>query len=84
MEADYATMTYDVFIDSSQVFDDLPFYSSSSEELSQIRFFRGSGQAGMIVDDISVTVPEPSTASLVALLGCMFISSQRRAKRRKL
>lgn len=76
MDADYTTKTYDFFIDGTQVnADPIPFYDARSANLSQARIFRGSGQAGMIVDDLSVTaVPEPTgMACLLLAGGAMFL-----------
>lgn len=68
--ADYAAKTYDVKIGGATVLTDVPFYAAASAELSQIRIFRGSGQAGMIVDDVSV-VPEPSALVLSLATGML-------------
>lgn len=71
MVADYSSKTYNVFVDGTQVAGDVPFYNANSANLSQIRVFRGSGQAGAIVDDIFVgAVPEPSTLALLLIAGC--------------
>lgn len=73
LTADYSTKTYDISIDGAVALTDVPFYAAGSAELSQIRIFRGSGQAGMIIDDVSV-IPEPSAQALslaAATLGCL-------------
>lgn len=58
LELDYAARTYDMFINGSQVnTSPIPFYDPDSDSLNQIRIFRGANQAGMIVDDLSVTGP---------------------------
>jgi hypothetical protein len=78
LDADYAAKTYDVYIDGSRVKNDLTFYNTNSVNLVQIRIFRGSGQAGMIVDDLSVVVPEPSAFVLSWLVGGMMLLGRRR------
>jgi len=77
LDADYTTKTYDVFIDGAQVLDDTTFFNTASTNLSQIRIFRGSGQAGMILDDLSVVVPEPGTFSLLLLAGTILTGTAR-------
>ena len=76
MDVDYSTDTYNVFVDGVMVNQDpIPFYNAASTSPDRIRVFRGSNQAGMIVDDLSVTVvPEPGTLSLFAIgAGAMLI-----------
>ena len=80
LDADYTNKTYDVYIDGAQVMDDTTFFNTASTGLSQIRIFRGSGQAGMIVDDLSVTIPEPSALVLV-MVGGMALLTWRRCAR---
>ena len=67
MNVNYATKTYDFFIDGNQInASPIPFYNTNSVNFSQIRVFRGSNQVGMIMDDLSVTViPEPTTVALL-------------------
>lgn len=67
MDVNYATKTYDFFIDGNQInVDPIPFYNRNSANFSQIRVFRGGNQVGMILDDLSVTVvPEPTTVALL-------------------
>lgn len=80
MEADYAAKTFDFFVDGMQVNSEhIPFYNTTSADFSQVRIFRGSGQAGMIVDDVSVAaVPEPAgIASLLLAGGAMFVRRRR-------
>jgi hypothetical protein len=76
LDADYATQTYDAYIDGTQVADDVTFVHAASTHLSQIRIFRGSGQAGMIIDDLSV-IPEPGTLGLL-LAGSIMLLTRRR------
>lgn len=76
MDADYTTKTYDFFIDGVQVNSEpIPFYNTTSASFDKTRIFRGSGQAGMIVDDLSVaSVPEPTGAACLLLAGsAMFL-----------
>ncbi len=81
MDANYSTETYDFFIDGAKINTaPIPFYSAASDNFAQTRIFRGSGQAGMIVDDLSVAVPEPTgLASLLLVGGSMFL--RRRSSR---
>jgi len=81
LTADYTTQTYDVAIDGTTVKSDVTFYSINSEEFSQIRFFRGNNQAGMIVDDLTVAVPEPAGFALALMAACM-IGVRRRTSQR--
>jgi hypothetical protein len=56
MKLDYATRTYDFIVDGVKVnASPIPFYVNGSESLRQIRVFRGTNQAGYILDDLSVT-----------------------------
>jgi hypothetical protein len=60
MRLDYTARTYDFSIDGVQVnTNPIPFYAATSDSFSQIRIFRGTDQAGMIVDDLSVAVAGP-------------------------
>ena len=69
MEANYSTATYDLFLDGVRLNDSpIAFYDTASDSFAQARVFRGSGQSGGIVDDLTVSVvPEPGTLSLFAL-----------------
>jgi hypothetical protein len=56
MVVDYAAKTYDFMVDGVKVnTDPIPFYTATSDRFDQIRIFRGANQAGMILDDLSVT-----------------------------
>lgn len=78
--ADYVAKTYSVAIDGTEVASSATFYNTTSSELSQIRIFRGSGQAGMIVDDVAV-IPEPSTIAISLLAGSvLLVGRSRRSK----
>jgi hypothetical protein len=78
LDADYSTKTYDVFVDGAQVLDDIAFVHAGSTHLNQIRVFRGSGQAGMIVDDLAAFVPEPSALALLLAAGSVLPFRRRR------
>jgi len=69
LTVDYFSKTYNFALNGTQLnFDPIPFYNPASDAFSQVRIFRGSNQAGMIVDDFSVMpVPEPTS---FAMLGC--------------
>lgn len=62
-EVDYATETYDFFVDGNKAnTDPIPFYQGNrADNFGQILFFRGSAQAGMIADDIAVTGVAPTS-----------------------
>ena len=65
MALDYSAKTYDFTINGVKVnVDPIPFYDVGSASFDHIRIFRGSNQAGMLVDDL-VVIPEPTT------LGCL-------------
>jgi hypothetical protein len=83
MDADYANKTYDVFIDGSLVMDDIDFFHTTSTHLSQVRIFRGSGQAGMIVDDLSIFVPEPNALVLSLTASGLVLFRRRKQVRRR-
>lgn len=57
MSLNYTAKTYDFFINGTKInAEPIVFYGgNNSESLWQIRIYRGSNQAGMILDDISVT-----------------------------
>jgi hypothetical protein len=67
MKLDYAARTYDFLVNGTAVnTEPIPFYTATSDRFALIRIFRGASQAGVILDDISVsganagTVPEVS------------------------
>lgn len=56
MVLDYDTRTYDFLVNGTAVnTEPIPFYTATSDSFSQLRIFRGAGQAGLILDDLSVT-----------------------------
>ena len=56
MVLDYETRTYDFLVNGTAVnTSPIPFYNAGSDSFGQIRIFRGAGQAGMMLDDLSVT-----------------------------
>jgi len=69
LTVDYLTKTYDFAVDGATVNSSpIPFYTALSDDFRQIRIFRGTNQAGMIVDDLSMqAVPEPFTPGMIAL-----------------
>jgi hypothetical protein len=69
MTVDYSTKTYDFAVDGVKVNGNpIPFYTALSDDFRQVRIFRGSNQAGMIVDDLTVEpVPEPTTGMILGL-----------------
>ena len=70
MSLDYGTKTYDFAINGLQVNSSpISFYTAASDNLSQVRIFRGAGQSGMIVDDLTVTIPEPGAMAFLVLGG---------------
>ena len=84
LDVDYAAKTYNFSINGAQMnAQPIPFYTSASDNFAQIRFFRGSNQAGLIADDltVAVTVPEPTTLSLIGLAGAALALGKRRVNR---
>jgi hypothetical protein len=79
LDADYIAKTYDVIIDSTEVQSDVPFFNPDATNLSQIRIFRGSGQAGMIADDLFV-VPEPSAVALAVTAAGLALLTRRKSR----
>lgn len=61
LTVNYAAKTYDFLINGSKVnAEPIAFYNgNNAENLSQIRVYRGSNQAGMILDDITITDVTP-------------------------
>lgn len=58
MKLDYATRYYDFCVNDTKVnANPIRFYTPTSDSFRQVRIFRGTGQAGMIVDDLNVTTP---------------------------
>lgn len=56
MKLDYATRYYDFFVNDTKVnAEPIRFYTVTSDSFRQVRIFRGTGQAGMILDDLNVT-----------------------------
>lgn len=78
MNVDYSLKTYDFFIDGiKKNAAPIPFYSAASDNFHQLRLFRGNNQAGMIVDDLMVSIPEP-TAAVCFLTGVIPLCTRRR------
>jgi hypothetical protein len=78
MKLNYADRTYDFLVNGTQVnTSPIPFYTATSDQLAQIRIFRGLGQAGVILDDLSVTgesTVESPTLSIQKQTGAVVIS----------
>jgi hypothetical protein len=56
MVLDYTTRTYDFLINGAKInASPIPFYFNTSESFRQIRVYRAPNQAGMIMDDLTVT-----------------------------
>ena len=56
MEIDYASRTYDFLVNGTAVnTEPIPFYTASANEFTQLRIFRGAGQAGILLDDLSIS-----------------------------
>lgn len=81
LSLDYSDKTYDFSIDGTQVnASPIPFYNAASDDFRQVRIFRGAGQAGMIVDDLTVRViPEPTTCACLLLGGALLVGRRKRA-----
>lgn len=62
MVVNYYLKTYDFYVDGAKVnASPIAFYNNNnSENLWQLRFYRGSNQAGMIVDDLSIVDVTPA------------------------
>lgn len=83
MDVDYAAKTYDFYVDGAKLnADPIPFYTATAGNFDRARIFRGSGQAGMIVDDLAVNlptaVPEPAGITGLVLLGTASLTARRR------
>ncbi len=60
LRVNYATQTYDCLIDGVQANPSpIPFYAATSYSFNRVQIYRGSNQAGLIVDDLSVAVAGP-------------------------
>lgn len=78
LSVNYATQTYDFSIDEILKADDVRFYNIASNGFSQVRIFRGGNQPGMIVDDLSVQIPEPvASACLLSAAGVLLLARRR-------
>lgn len=64
---DYNTRTWDFYLNDAPFASDLSFYHAAHTGMTNVRFYKGTSNLGMAVDDLTVAaVPEPS--SLLALL----------------
>jgi hypothetical protein len=81
LDVDYSAKTYNMAINGTLVNSSpIPFYNSLSASFSQVRIFRGTNQAGMITDDLSVfAIPEPTSAAFV-LMGASGLCLPRRRR----
>ena len=61
-EVDYASQTYDFYVDGSKMNSSpIHFYQGNFvKTLGRIHFYRGGDQAGMILDDLSISSTPPS------------------------
>ena len=58
MNLNYGTRTYDFLLDGQKLnANPIQFYDARSDSFRQIRISRGANQAGMILDDLTVTAP---------------------------
>jgi hypothetical protein len=58
MQLDYASHKYDVFVNGTKInASPIPFYYATSDKFQQLRIYRGANQAGMILDDMTASVP---------------------------
>lgn len=62
---DYNSRTWDFYVNGELFVSDLGFYHAGHAAATNIRFYKGTSNLGMAVDDVLIT-PEP--ASLMALL----------------
>ncbi len=71
MDVNFATQTYDFILNGTQInTSPIPFYNGNPvSSLGAVRIYRGSNQAGMIVDDLTI-IPEPGVMCLLVLGGC--------------
>jgi len=68
MDVNFATQSYDFILNGTQInTSPIGFYQGNPvTSFGAVRIYRGSNQAGMIVDDLTV-VPEPGVVSLLAM-----------------
>jgi hypothetical protein len=80
MSVDYLAKSYDFFVDGTKInASPIPFYNAASDNFVQLRIFRGTGQAGMIVDDLAVSaVPEPGGLGSLLAGGTAILLHRRR------
>lgn len=79
MDVDYTSKTYDFFVDGTKInATSVSFYNTTSANFAQARVFRGSGQAGLIADDLSVNVPEPAGLALAGFGTAGLLARRRR------
>lgn len=64
---DYSAKTYAFYVDNVEVARDITFVHPVSDYFRQLRLFRGANQAGMIVDDITISVPQVVVAPTVGI-----------------
>jgi hypothetical protein len=55
---DYSTKTFDFFIDGVEAAKNVPFVHAAADAFLQLRLSRGANQAGAIVDDVVLSVPQ--------------------------
>ena len=63
----YQAKLYELLVDDVNIKPEgIGFYNAGSESFRQIRVFRGTSQAGLILDDLNVPSPVKITASAIA------------------
>jgi len=79
MLVNFTTQTYDLVVDGAQInTSPIAFYAGNVvPSAGAVRLYRGSNQAGMIVDDVAV-IPEPGTLALLVLAGCAWVLRRKR------
>jgi hypothetical protein len=81
MNVDFSAQRYDFFLNGAKVnTSPIPFYQGNTvNSFGAVRIFRGSYQAGMIVDDLTVAaIPEPAALALLLLGGGTLLLGRKR------
>lgn len=77
---DYDALTYDLYIDGTKINTSagIDFYHMDSASFDELRIWTGSGQAGLIIDDLSIAAPEPSALALLLTAGVATVMRRQR------